>query len=299
MRVLVGFDGSEGARDAIALTRLFCNGDRDAAVLLVNVLPYGGQLPVAYRLLGYDEPDDSRRSFDDANAQLPGLEVETRTYSGGSPAFVLSDLAEEEQVDLIVVGSPHRGAIGRALIGSVAEGLLHGATIPTVAAPRGYAQADHSGFGVVGVAYDGSPESTLALVYAQGLAVQSSATIRILSVEEPLAAMPGAVGYTPPPPIDPQELIDEALETIDEGLRADGRRLVGPVATGLADACEDGIDILVAGSRGYGPAGRALLGSVSTQLIHKAPCPVLVVPREKKSDEATNPHQTASAASGD
>ncbi len=35
----------------------------------------------------------------------------------------------------------------------------------------------------------------------------------------------------------------------------------------------------VAGSRGYGPVARVLLGSVSTQLIHKAPCPVLVVPR--------------------
>jgi nucleotide-binding universal stress UspA family protein len=284
MRVLVGFDGSEGARDAIALTRVFCTGDQDAA-LLVSVLPHGGPLPVAYRLLGYEESEDSKRLVDEARTDLHDLEIETRTYTGGSPAFVLSDLAEEEQVDLIVIGSPHRGAIGRALIGSVAEGLLHGATIPTVAAPRGYAQAVHSGFNVIGVAYDGSPESKLALVYAQGLAVQSGATIRILSVQEPIAAMPGAVGYTPPPQIDPQELIDEALETIDVELEAVGYRLVGPIAAGLAGACEDGVDILIAGSRGYGPAGRVLLGSVSTQLIHKAPCPVLVVPRGKKSNE--------------
>ncbi len=37
--------------------------------------------------------------------------------------------------------------------------------------------------------------------------------------------------------------------------------------------------ILVVGSRGYGPLRRVLLGSVSTQLVKSAPCPVLVVPR--------------------
>jgi nucleotide-binding universal stress UspA family protein len=180
----------------------------------------------------------------------------------------------------------------------VAEGLLHGATIPTVAAPRGYARVDHSGFDIVGVAYNGSRESKLALAYAQGLAAESDAKIRILCVEEPMAVMPGVVGYTPPPPDDARDLIDEALETIDDEVHADGRRLVGPVAASLADACEDGVDILVAGSRGYGPAGRVLLGSVSTQLIHKAPCPVLVVPRGKKSNEVARP-QAASATRGD
>ncbi len=38
-------------------------------------------------------------------------------------------------------------------------------------------------------------------------------------------------------------------------------------------------DLLVVGSRGYGPVLRVLLGSVSTRLIHIAPCPVLVIPR--------------------
>lgn len=297
MKILVGFDGSDGARDAIALARLFCTGGDDAC-LLVNVLPYGGPLPVAYRLLGYEESDESQRVFDDARAELEGVEIDTRTYTGGSPALVLSDLAEEEQVDLVVIGSPHRGAIGRALIGSVAEGLLHGAAIPTVTAPRGYAQADHSAFKVVGVAYNGSPESKLALAYAQGLAAQSGATIRILSVEEPMAVMPGVVGYTPPPPNDSQELIDEALETIDDALHPEGRRLLGPTAATLAGACEDDVDILIAGSRGYGPTGRVLVGSVSTQLIHKAPCPVVVVPRGTRSNEATGPRATA-AAGGD
>jgi nucleotide-binding universal stress UspA family protein len=290
MRTLVGFDGSDGARDAVALTRLFCTAAGDGT-LLVNVLPYGGPLPVAYHLLECEQSEEALRVFDDAREQLSGVEVEARSYTGGSPALVLSDLAEEERIDLVVVGSPRRGAIGRALIGSVAEALLHGATIPTVVAPHGYAKTDHSGFDIIGVAYSGTPESKLALDYAQDLAARSNAGIRILTVAEPLAVTPGVVGYTPPPSIDSEELMAEAIDGIDAKLQTEGQRLIGPTATSLANACENGVDLLIVGSRGYGPAGRVLLGSVSTQLIHKAPCPVLVVPRGKTSDVA--PPRTA------
>jgi nucleotide-binding universal stress UspA family protein len=295
MKALVGFDGSDGARDAVSLARSFCGHGR-GATLLVDVLPSGGPPPPPYQLVRHWESEDSKSIFDDVREQLRDIEVETRTYAGGSPAFVLSDLAEGEQADLVIVGSPHRGAIGRALIGSVAEALLHGATIPTVTAPRGYAQRSDDGFDVIGVAYNGGPESRLALAYAQDLAAQFGATIRILTVEEPVAALPGVVGYTPPPPLDYDELIEEVLRMIDGELQAEGKRLVGPAAAALAEACDDGaIELLIAGSRGYGPVGRVLLGSVSTQLIHRAPCPVLVVPRGAELDGITRT-EAASAA---
>jgi nucleotide-binding universal stress UspA family protein len=40
-----------------------------------------------------------------------------------------------------------------------------------------------------------------------------------------------------------------------------------------------GVDLLVLGSRGFGPVMRLLIGSVSSRVIREAPCPVLVVPR--------------------
>jgi nucleotide-binding universal stress UspA family protein len=39
------------------------------------------------------------------------------------------------------------------------------------------------------------------------------------------------------------------------------------------------LDLLVVGSRAYGPSGRLLSGTTSTQLARRAPCPLLVVPR--------------------
>jgi nucleotide-binding universal stress UspA family protein len=57
------------------------------------------------------------------------------------------------------------------------------------------------------------------------------------------------------------------------------RTLAEPAGVTTEIAKSEQVDLLVAGSRRYGPVMRALLGSVSTQLIHQASCPVLVEPR--------------------
>ena len=59
---------------------------------------------------------------------------------------------------------------------------------------------------------------------------------------------------------------------------ATGDLPVGDPARELADAAQD-LDLLVTGSRGYGPLRRLMLGSTSTKLVHEAPCPVLVLTR--------------------
>ena len=277
MRLLVGFDGSDGGRDALELARSLAE-PAGASLLVVAIVPYG-PLPIDFRALESDAAAEAEPLFEEARERLGGLDVETRGFGGGSPAGVITDLAEAEKIDLIVVGSPHRGAVGRALIGSVAESLLHGAPCPVVVAPHGYAAERHDPPRRVAVAYDGTPEARAALHGAEAIAAPSAATIEVLTVVAPPVAMPGVVGYTPIDPPDPDRIVTEAVNSVDSGLAATGRRLDGPPARTLAEACEDGVDLLVAGSRAYGPVMRVLLGSVSTQLVHLAPCPVLVVPR--------------------
>lgn len=277
MRLLVGFDGSEGGRDALELARRVAE-PAQAGLLVVAVIPYG-PLPVDFRALESDAAAEAEPLFEEARERLAGLEVETRGFGGGSPAGVMTDLAEAGEIDLIVVGSPHRGAVGRALIGSVAESLLHGAPRPVVVAPRAYAEERHDPARRIAVAYDGTPEAKAALRRAEAIAAPTGATIEVLTVVAPPVAMPGVVGYTPIDPPDPDRVLTEAVNSVDSGLAATGRRLDGPPARTLAEACDDGVDLLVAGSRRYGPVMRVLLGSVSTQLVHLAPCPVLVEPR--------------------
>jgi hypothetical protein len=87
-----------------------------------------------------------------------------------SAAAGLHRLAETLDADLVVVGSSHRGPLGRMLIGSTATRLLNGARCPVAAAPRGFATSEHPVLRVIGLGYDGSPESRVALEGAARLA---------------------------------------------------------------------------------------------------------------------------------
>lgn len=278
MRLLVGYDGSDGGKDALELTRVMAEAT-GASVLIAAVLPYG-PLPIPYEMLEEEEAERATPLFEEAKKLLGGVEVETRAFGGGTPAGVINDLAEREKVETIVVGSPHRGPIGRALIGSVADGLLHGAPCEVTVAPRGYAGEEHGPFRTIAVAYDDTPESKAALRRAEEIARACRATIVVYTVAAPAAVVPGATGYTPAIPPQAGAIVTRAVKSVDEDLAATGRALAGVPAGAIAEACEEvGADLLVAGSRGYGPVLRVLLGSVSTQLVHRAPCPVLVVPR--------------------
>lgn len=246
MRLLVGYDGSEGAGDALELAEVFVQG--------------------------HDERSIER------------IEVDRESYAG-SPATAILERAERDAPDALVLGSPHRGAVGRTLLGSVAEEVLHGAPCAVAVAPRGYAGAGHGPFGLIAVAYDGTPEARAALYRGRALAEASRASLRVLTVVAPPVAMPGGVGYAPAEPADPEEVLAEAVRVVGPSVTVEGRKLDGPPAPTLAQACEDGVDLLITGSRGYGPVMRTLLGSTSSRLIAEAPCPVLVVPRPKPDDE--------------
>ncbi len=223
--------------------------------------------------MGSESSPAAEGFFDEAIAALGGFETEVRCYVGASPAHVLCDLAEGKDLDLAVVGSPHRGALGRALVGSVAEALLHGSRVPIVLAPRDYAKAGHDSLRTIAVAYDGSAESDAALRQAEALALASGAALEVLTV----------AAQSPPPPgsqpvAEPYAAIERAIDAVDDAVEVHAHMLVGPVAETLANACGDA-DLLVTGSRDYGPLERVLIGSTASRLVHTAPCPVLVVPR--------------------
>jgi nucleotide-binding universal stress UspA family protein len=287
MRILIGYDGGEGAKDAVELARVLIPFE-DGEVTLVYVAGSSWPATLSYEELASGSLPEARELLAEG-AKAFGAETKTEVYVGASPARVLTEAAEREDADIVVVGSPHRGPVGRALIGSVAERLLHGASCAVMVAPRGFAERRHASPSVVAVAYDGSSESKTALNHAGAIARAAEATLRVLYVEEPLAVMPGIAAYTPPLAPNPDEIVAEATAAVGPGVGTEGRALAGPAASTLAEACEDGVDLLVVGSRRYGPLGRVLLGSVSTALLRKAPCPVLVAPRASAPKPAEAP----------
>jgi nucleotide-binding universal stress UspA family protein len=69
-----------------------------------------------------------------------------------------------------------------------------------------------------------------------------------------------------------------ALATLPPTLVAHAILVDDAPTRALADRSRD-LDLLVVGSRGYGPTRSVLLGGVAGRLIRRAGCPVVVVPR--------------------
>jgi nucleotide-binding universal stress UspA family protein len=66
-------------------------------------------------------------------ARRPGVEIDFFVHARiGKPVDEILGLAEEVGADLIICGSHGRGAMGRLLIGSVSEAVLHGARCPVL-----------------------------------------------------------------------------------------------------------------------------------------------------------------------
>jgi nucleotide-binding universal stress UspA family protein len=259
-------------------------GLTDAPLVLATALPR--EAPARFPTPEYSHAIREQASEQlEAAARGLGADATTRILDG-SPAGELHHLAEQLDAAAIVVGSSHRGAVGRLLAGDVGVGLLHGSVCPIAIAPRGYDEHPHE-LRRIGVAFDGAPESRAALDAGIGVARRVDGTVHSFTVLEPLQWSPS---YAWPGPYPSEELdqsrrewaqtvADRALEAIPEGVTGASEVLHGPVISVLAGVTAE-LDLLVCGSRGYGAMHQVLAGAVARGLAHAAACPLVVVPRE-------------------
>jgi nucleotide-binding universal stress UspA family protein len=262
---VIGFDGSAESRDALELGARLARLE-DARVVVVACFAHSptelGDEAFERRLT-----EDSGPLFAEAERALEGIDVSTLALGADSPAQALNDVAEAERAEAIVLGSTHRGAVGRIMPGSVGERLLDGAPCSVVVAPRGFARGEHFGLGVIGVAYDGSEESKIALDEGTRLAANLGGTLRLIQAERDETSRD-----------DARRALEREAASIGEGRNVETALVDGGAAAALADQGIE-LDLLVIGSRGYGPLRRTLLGGVSAEVMRTAPCPVWVTPR--------------------
>ena len=206
-----------------------------------------------------------------------------------SAAHALRELAEQEDAGIIVVGSSHTGRLGRVLPGSTAERLLHGAPCPVAVVPLGYRTRATPSDPVVGCAYRSTEDGAAALGAAEDLALALSASLRVTQVVDPLERLydSGEMPLNFPELnasiyAETERALVERLARLDPRVDAEGRLQPGKPADVLIGLSET-VDILVVGTRGYGPLKAVLLGGVSGRVIRAAACPVVVVPRRASS----------------
>jgi nucleotide-binding universal stress UspA family protein len=129
------------------------------------------------------------------------------------------------------------------------------------------------------VALDGSADSQTALRHAITLARDENAKLTLLTVV-PHQPTPVGPGVAPPPETaeSHNEIIKAALAVIPKDIGVTTRLEKGEIApTILKIVAEDQYDLLVMGSHGHSRVHRALLGSVSEKVLHKAAVPVLML----------------------
>jgi nucleotide-binding universal stress UspA family protein len=289
-RVVIGVDGHAGGHDALALAHWLAPG---AALVLVGAYPFDPR-GLASTRMGELMRATTVATLERERADA-GISAELAAVADHSPARALHDEAERRGADLIVVGVAHHGALGRVLLGDVGRAVLRNAPCAVAVAPRGFEPRAPA---TVGVGFDGSPESRAALSVARDLAHGLGARLRIIVVAvhgkdapPPYRAWPAYVAAV-------REGADETARAAAEiaGADADTEVRSGLPGEQLAEA-SSALDLLVVGSRGWGPVMRLVLGSTSDAVVHHAQCPVVVAPRpaaaEPVAGEALSARATA------
>ncbi|HEX5309007.1 MAG TPA: universal stress protein [Solirubrobacteraceae bacterium] len=284
--VLVGVDGRPTGRDAIALaSRLI---DRDGKLTLAHV--HSGPMRPSHAVtpgLLREEREASAKLLEQERASSE-VSAELVSVVGLSPGRALHQQAEEQHADLLVVGSCSRGVLGRTMLGDDTRGALNGAPCAIAIASLGYAEHP-TPLAKIGVGYDGSPESKLALQTAREIAQATRASVDALEV----VSLPtyGYTGILPPLTGDGlDEMLQEASARMEKLPDVHGHAVCGLTGEELATFTNT-VDLLIVGSRGYGPMKRMMLGSTSTYLERHARCSLLVMPRNLLAETADEEQQ--------
>jgi|tagenome__1003787_1003787.scaffolds.fasta_scaffold20854255_1 nucleotide-binding universal stress UspA family protein len=273
-QIIVGVDGTERAADAVALATALAR-TAGAELLIAHAYPFEASTSRV------SMPDRERRTRERAAEVMErhlgttgDVPARTVPLPGGSPGRRLQGLAERAEAAAIVIGSSHRGDLGRVFAGTTAERLLHGAPCPVLVAPRGFRGAE---LRRILVGHDGGDEAQLALELALG----AQGPVHLVQVfERSPVTVQASMPFTWAIPV---ELEEEARERFEArfarlGDAVECEFVVGDAITELVRRTEEA-DLAIVGSRAPGRLASLLLGSVSARLIRRAACPVMVVPR--------------------
>lgn len=130
------------------------------------------------------------------------------------------------------------------------------------------------------IAYDGSAQARKALEHVHWWPAADLEVLIVTAVAGPaLNEVGDAVERDPRMEAEAMRFQREAVEYLHErGIRAEALICTGdPRDAVLEAAAAAGADVIITGSRGLNLAKRVLLGSVSTDILNRAPCPVLLV----------------------
>jgi nucleotide-binding universal stress UspA family protein len=267
-RLLVGTDGSDSAAIAVAQSVAMAK-KLGTELLVLHSFPVakgeGGMFsgaPLPSKDIGISILEDVQKRY--------GKQVGLKTLlKEGAPADAIVDVAEEEKVDLIIVGNKGMTGARRFVLGSVPNTVSHHAptSVLIVDTTGPHAEARRGGelYRTILVATDGSPTAGRAAEAGAQLAAALNADLLLLSV--------GAEEQT-------KHVLEQAASHL-KGLgvkKIDTKSVAGDPADMIVDIAEkEDIELIVVGNRGMTGSKRFVLGSVPNHVSHHSPSDVLIV----------------------
>jgi nucleotide-binding universal stress UspA family protein/nitrite reductase/ring-hydroxylating ferredoxin subunit len=245
-RIVVGTDGSEQARSALAVAARLAKASR-ATLLIVHASSRDAQGREILRAAA-------------AGAQEVAARVGTEMRPGPG-ADVLVEVADQQDADLIVVGSRGLSRAKQVLIGSVSHRVAYRAPCDVL-----IVRAEHGPEDVpyrrILLGTDGSATADRCARKGYDLAGLLGASITLTFVGHPRTA---------------QIVLDDTHDCQDVKVEVTKRSVEGRAADQIVRLAEqDGLDLIVVGNRGMRGPARLLLGSVPQDVIQHAPCDVLI-----------------------
>ena len=313
MRILIGYDGSEGADEAIDDLRK-AGLPRDVEALIVSISEVS-MPPSAIGIEMVGPPMTSRRvtealakadarteqalkeanelaakAGDRVRSMFPSWDVQTEGVAGW-PATDLINKADEWKADLVVVGSRGRSALGRFILGSVSKKAVTDSQ-HSVRVARGTVDKNENKPPRIMIGVDGSPEAEHA-VREVGMRVWPKGTeVRIIAVDDGTSpkriarVLPTAAAMIRNSNEEAFAASRMMVEWAERELRAIGLQVSVAIEKGnpqqvlIEEARKWNADSIFVGSRKFdGTFERFWLGSVSTALVTKGQCSVEVVRR--------------------
>ena len=277
MKVLLAADGSGCVRAAEQL--LIRIGDRDRLdITVMSVIPLFPPPPDDQLDFLRTTTISASHGLRDAGFVVQGM------HAQGDPAERILDRLKQDHFDLAVVGGGTHSWLARALLGSVAYSVLHGARCGVLVVHRAPLADDLAPVPVL-IATDGSSDARAALGTLVRFADPSACVVDVVAVAT--ATLPVLVGAA----VGAEGGSADAGETErqmrlaagddaeacaamlrDHEFVATESVMAGPTATALLERIDySGADLAVVGARGTGGFRELAVGSVSDRVVRNAP----------------------------
>ncbi|MEF8828578.1 MAG: universal stress protein [Haloarcula sp.] len=284
--ILVPTDGSPGSERAFEVAATLAS-THDATVHVLSVVDEHG--PTDDWDYDGDSPAEAFIESRTDHLDTDDLSITPAVREGVVHDAVL-DYADENDVDLIVMGTHGRTGVRRFLLGSVTEKVVRLADVPVLSV-KADAERGPVSFDDIMLPTDGSSGAAAAIEPTGALASATDATVHLVSVVDTRS-----LGIDVGSSVIVDELESVATDAVEDASDRLSELGVGTVETAIAhgipyqailEAIEDAdVDIVVIGTHGRTGIDRYLLGSVAEKLVRTSPVPVMTVRAPDAGDEA-------------